>query len=232
MADESKTILIVDDDEDIRQFLSDLLASEGYPSREAGAGHEGVEAALRFKPALILLDIMMPGMDGYEVCERLKADPTTRDIPIVMVTVRNDIADISRSLVTGASGFVVKPFDPECLLKTVAMILSGRPFEAYQQTTPVVLVSPPPPAEGAQVAFLDIMEPGGCKSILHAASRASGNTLVALWQFPQDEGVVQSTGAILTESNRAFHAVLEIVAGRPTVKILACQIHKSTALEF
>ncbi len=232
MSDESKTILIVDDDEDIRQFLGDLLASEGYLSREAASGREGVEAALQSKPDLILLDIMMPGMDGYEVCERLKADSATRDIPIVMVTVRNDIADISRSLVTGASGFVVKPFDPECLLKTVGMILSGQPFEAYRQTTPLVLLPPCQPPAGAQVAFLDIMEPGGCKSVMHAATRAPGNTLVALWQFPQDEGVVQTTGAILTESNRAFDAVLEIVTGRPTVKILACQIHKSTALVF
>jgi len=229
MVVENKAVLIIDDDDDIREFLGDLLETEGYRTHGAGSGPEGLEMAARLKPDLVLLDIMMPEMDGYEVCEWLKADASTRAIPVVMVTVKNDIADISRSLVAGASGFIVKPFDSDSLLQTVEMVLTGRPFDFYAGAEPVVAhdVRAPESDAEARTVFLDLLEPGGRKSILFAAAQTPGNKLLRLWQEPREEGLVQSTGAVGTGSSEEFNGLLDVVASRPTVKILCCHVYDS-----
>jgi len=230
MGKDNRAILIIDDDDDIRGFLSDLLSTEGYQTQGAASGAEGIEIARRSKPDMVLLDIMMPEMDGYEVCERLKTDAATRDIPIIMVTVKNDITDISRSLVTGASGFIVKPFDPDALLLLVEMVLEGRPFDFYGKLR--AIISNRAPAEemnaSERIVFLDVQEPGGTKSILYSATRTAGNYLLRLWQEPREEGVVQTTAAFVTSSHAAFDELLEVVADRPTVRILDCHVYQST----
>lgn len=227
MVVENKTILIIDDDDDIREFLGDLLMTEGYATQGAESGRRGIEMASQLKPDLVLLDIMMPEMDGYEVCENLKSEAATRDIPVVMVTVKNDIADISRSLVTGASGFIVKPFDTESLLQVVEMVLTQRPFDFYSGVTPVV------ESENAsdtvrphdRIVFLDLQEPGGRNSILLPPDKTPGNTLLFLWQEPREEGVVHTTAAVATGSSDEFNRLLDVIAGRPTVSILACHVY-------
>jgi DNA-binding response OmpR family regulator len=230
MVVENKTILIIDDDDDIREFLGDLLESEGYRSQGAARGAEGLAMAASQKPDLILLDIMMPEIDGHETCERLKAGATTHDIPVIMVTVRNDIADISRSLVAGASGFIVKPFDSESLLQMVEMVLTARPFDFYTGTEPAAASDSVEDDVGSRqrIVFLDLLEPGGRRSILMAAAQTPGNALLYLWQEPREEGVVQSTAAVATGSSDEFNALLGVVAGRPTVKILDCHVYDSS----
>jgi CheY-like chemotaxis protein len=229
MVVENRTVLVTDDDDDIREFLCDLLATEGYQTEEASSGRQAVEKANQVKPDLVLLDIMMPEMDGYEVCEQLKGDPATRDIPVVMVTVKNDIADISRSLVAGASGFIVKPFDSESLLQMVEMVLTGRPFDFYTDQQPVAAGEPPADglASHKRILFLDVQEPGGRKSIMFSAADTPGNTLLYLWQEPREEGQVGSTAAVVTGSSDEFNALLDVVASRPTVKILDCHVYDS-----
>jgi CheY-like chemotaxis protein len=232
MTERDKKILVVDDDDDIRAFLSDLLTTEGYENLSASSGAEGVELALLSKPDLMLLDIMMPEMDGYEVCERLRADASTRDVPIIMVTVKNDIADISRSMVAGATGFIVKPFDPDSLLRLIEMVLTGRPFDYYGETKPVVAGEIPSGGFGPcdRIVFLDILEPGGRKSIFLAAAQTPGNRLLNLWQELRDEGIVQSTAAVATGSSRQFDDLLDVIAERPTIKILDCHIYDSSSV--
>jgi len=232
MAEPNKAILIIDDDDDLRELLSSLLASEGYQTLQAASGAKGIETAQCSKPDLVLLDIMMPEMDGYEVCERLKADPSTRHIPIVMVTVKNDIADISRSLVTGASGFIMKPFDFDCLLHTVHMVLTGRPFDFLSERKPVVTTEIPSTGFGPEerIVFLDLLEPGGRKSVFFAAAQTPGNRLLNLWQQPCEEGLVQSTAGCLTGSRTQLDALLEAIANRPTIKILTCHIYDSSVV--
>jgi len=229
MVVENKRILIIDDDPDIRQFLGDLLETEGYRVCSAPSGPEGIEKAVGERPDLVLLDIMMPEMDGYEVCERLKAGGETCDIPVVMVTVKNDIADISRSLVTGAVGFIVKPFDSESLLQMVEMVLTQTPFDFYAGTQPVLAadLSSLDRDRFERIVFLDLLEPGGRKSILVAASQVRGNMLLSLWQESREEGVVQSTGAVATGSSAEFDALLDVIAARPTVKILDCHVYQT-----
>jgi len=112
-------ILIVDDISTNIQVLGSILRREGYSISFAMSGPEALSMVLSDSFDLILLDVMMPGMDGYEVCARLKAAPETRDIPIIFLTARTSPEDIARGFRTGAVDYVTKPFHPEELLARV-----------------------------------------------------------------------------------------------------------------
>ncbi|MTJ82804.1 MAG: two-component system response regulator [Telmatospirillum sp.] len=105
------TILVVDDTPENITLLSNLL-TDRYRVKVANSGEKALRIALRTPPDLILLDIMMPGMDGYEVCRRLKADPATRDIPVIFLTARCDIASEKTGLDLGAVDYITKPISP------------------------------------------------------------------------------------------------------------------------
>ncbi|MBQ7732033.1 MAG: response regulator transcription factor [Lentisphaeria bacterium] len=112
----SKTILIIDDEEPIRELLKLTLQSAGFDSiLEASDGEDGLALAARFLPDLILLDLMLPGMDGLSVCRRLKASPDTRMIPIIMLTAKSDESDIVVGLEMGANDYITKPFSRKVL---------------------------------------------------------------------------------------------------------------------
>jgi len=107
----TSTILIVDDDPGARATLEALLASEGYDLTLAASGAEALEKAASLKPDIILLDVMMPGMDGFEVCQRLRSDPLLAQVPVILVTALDDQASRLRGIETGADDFVSKPFN-------------------------------------------------------------------------------------------------------------------------
>jgi len=104
-------VLIVDDDEMNRRLLSDMLDAAGYTVCTANDGVEALEQAVAFQPEAILLDIMMPRMDGVEACQRLKADPATASIPVLLATALHERADRIRGLAAGANDFLSKPLD-------------------------------------------------------------------------------------------------------------------------
>lgn len=106
------TVLVVDDDENIIRFLVELLQGNVTMSF-ANNGEKAIDMALSQKPDLILLDVMMPGMDGFEVCKKLKGNPETESIPIVFLTGKNDDHDINEGLKLGAIDYITKPFNPE-----------------------------------------------------------------------------------------------------------------------
>ena len=111
-----KTILIIDDEEPIRVLLKLTLQSAGYDSvLEASNGEDGLALAMRYKPDLILLDLMLPGMDGLSVCRRLKSSPDTQMIPIIMLTAKSDESDIVIGLEMGANDYITKPFNRKVL---------------------------------------------------------------------------------------------------------------------
>ncbi|NMF84568.1 adenylate/guanylate cyclase domain-containing protein [Nodosilinea sp. P-1105] len=111
-------ILIVDDIPDNLRVLSTILETEGYSCRKAISGALAVQATLLAPPDLILLDITMPTMDGFEVCQKLKANPTTQDIPIIFLTARDAEAEKKRAFSLGAADYIVKPFQAyEVLLR-------------------------------------------------------------------------------------------------------------------
>ena len=115
-------ILIVDDDTVILDFLIDLLQDEISVSYTSD-GTKALELAKLHKPDLILLDVMMPGMDGFEVCALLKADPETQHIPIVFLTGKTDAKDIAKGLELGAIDYITKPFDPELITTKINNML-------------------------------------------------------------------------------------------------------------
>ena len=117
-----KTILVVDDEPPIVQVVGDLLKQQGYKVMEATSGKETLEILKKSKPDLILLDIMMPGMDGWDVVEKIKSNKNLEKIPIVFLTAKID--PISRSMGSLAStDYITKPFDNKDLIRRVKNII-------------------------------------------------------------------------------------------------------------
>ena len=115
----SKRILIVEDQEDNRKILRDLLRSAGYEPIEATSGEEGVSLAETERPDLILMDIQLPGLDGYEATRRIKANPALRQIPVIAVTSYALSGDDVKARDAGCDAYVTKPFSPRALLAKV-----------------------------------------------------------------------------------------------------------------
>jgi EAL domain-containing protein (putative c-di-GMP-specific phosphodiesterase class I)/DNA-binding response OmpR family regulator len=129
-------ILIVDDDEDILLIVHTILASAGYSPVTARNGREAVEMAVDLKPDLILLDVMMPELSGWEVCTTLKNMPETRQVPVAMLTVKSEIRDFITGMQVGADDYITKPFTRRKLLATVRRLLDEK---GSARSTPAVL---------------------------------------------------------------------------------------------
>lgn len=115
----SKRILVVEDQEDNRRILRDLLTSAGYEMVEAVTGEEGVAMAGTHRPDLILMDIQLPELDGYEATRRIKANPALRLIPIIAVTSYALSGDDVMAYEAGCAGYITKPFSPRQLLAKI-----------------------------------------------------------------------------------------------------------------
>lgn len=130
---EGGRVLVVDDDGRNRELLHELLVARGYSVIEAENGFVALECAVRDAPHAILLDVMMPGMDGFEVCRRLKADPATSPIPILLVTALQERDDRLRGIEAGANDFLTKPIDTrEVMLRTRNAIYSKQLYDRVQ----------------------------------------------------------------------------------------------------
>lgn len=118
------TVLVVDDDPVIQRLLSVNFEMEGYAVIVAGTGLEGIEMARGSRPDVVVLDVMMPGMDGLEVAVKLKADPATAKIPVLLLSAKAQEADIRAGDAAGADAYVTKPFDPFELLERVSELIA------------------------------------------------------------------------------------------------------------
>jgi len=121
-----KRILVIEDQEDNRQIVRDLMAASGYELIEATTGEEGVAAAARERPDLILMDIQLPGIDGYEVTRRIKANPQLKSIPIIAVTSYALSGDDKKAFAAGCDGYVTKPYSPRLLLAKIREYLPAK----------------------------------------------------------------------------------------------------------
>lgn len=119
----SKRILVVEDHEENRRLLHDLLTNTGYEMIEAVSGEEGLTCAETHAPDLILMDIQLPGLDGYEVTRRLKSNPVLRHIPIIVVTSYALSGDEAKAAQAGSDAYVAKPFSPRELLAKIREFL-------------------------------------------------------------------------------------------------------------
>ena len=131
----SDKILVIDDDPDIVRFIETSLELEGYAVRTALDAERGLEQAFADPPALVLLDLMMPGVDGFEALRRLKTSPATANLSIVLLTAKANVRDLVRGLQGGADDYVTKPFDIEELRARVGSVL--RRSRAMRDLSPL-----------------------------------------------------------------------------------------------
>lgn len=117
------TVLVIDDQENIIEFIKLGLKYEGFLVESAADGMQGLTAAQRLDPDMIILDVMLPGMDGLEVCRRLRTNPVTQNIPVLMLTAKDDVRDRIAGLDTGADDYLTKPFSFEELVARIRAIL-------------------------------------------------------------------------------------------------------------
>ena len=132
----TKDILVVDDEPDIRRLIVMHLERDGFRCRTAGTGLDALREAKAAAPDLVILDLMLPAIDGLEVCRRLRGDAATAGVPIIMLTARADEVDRVVGLEIGADDYVVKPFSPKELVARVRAVLRrGQPAEPVRVLT-------------------------------------------------------------------------------------------------
>jgi DNA-binding response OmpR family regulator len=119
----NEKIVVIEDEEDILEVIAYNLRREGYEVFTATSGEEGLDTIERVGPNLVVLDLMLPEIDGIELCRRLKADPLTQEIPVIMVTAKGEESDVVLGLGVGADDYVPKPFGPKELVARVKTIL-------------------------------------------------------------------------------------------------------------
>jgi len=128
-------IIVVDDEEDILELVRYNLAKAGYKVTAVASGEDAIRTARSKLPDLVLLDLMLPGVDGLEVCNTLKRDHKTANIPIVMLTARGDEADVVTGLELGADDYITKPFSPRVLVARIKAVLRRRTQQPAEEKT-------------------------------------------------------------------------------------------------
>ncbi len=131
----SECVLVVEDEEDIRELIAYHLRREGYEVLQASNGLDALSLLKEKNPDLVLLDLMLPGMEGLEVCRTIKQDPLTRDVCIIMVTAKEEESDQVLGLGLGADDYVTKPFRPRALMARVEAVLRRGKLRREQRVT-------------------------------------------------------------------------------------------------
>lgn len=132
-------ILVVDDEEDILELVRYNLIKEGYRVSTVASGEEALKSARSAQPDVILLDLMLPGVDGLEVCRLLKHDSKTQHVPIIMLSAKGEETDIVTGLELGATDYITKPFSPKVLVARLRAVLRRRSMETGSDNAPLTL---------------------------------------------------------------------------------------------
>jgi len=188
-----ETILVVEDEEDIRELLRYNLEKEGYRVLGAATGEEALQLVRDRLPDLLVLDLMLPGLDGLEVCRRIRGKEDIRGLPILMLTAKGEEADIVAGLELGADDYLTKPFSPRVLLARLRAVLRRRRLQI------------PPETESVKTGEL-VVHPGRHEVLLHGQPLALTATEFRLlhllvrkpgWVFTRARLCVRFTGAII-----------------------------------
>ena len=204
------SILIVDDEDDIARLLAVNLEAEGYECHLAGKGDDALDLALKLRPDLILLDLMLPGIDGVEVCRLLRKDPRTAFVAIIMLTARSLPADRIAGLEAGADDYVDKPFHiDEILARVHRSLLRGRQLRATSPLTGlpgnfvIEAVLDRRIADGDEFALLlpatTVAEAGAIAERLQQASAATWSYGVSLLDDDLDEALHRADRAMYAQ---------------------------------
>ncbi len=132
-------ILIVEDEEDIQELIRYNLAKEGFRTTSALSGEDGLKKLKKEPIDLIVLDLMLPGMDGLDVCRALKKDEKTQHIPIIIVTAKGEESDVVTGLELGAYDYIVKPFSPKILIARIKSVLRRKSAERLSDSPPLTI---------------------------------------------------------------------------------------------
>jgi DNA-binding response OmpR family regulator len=175
-------VLVVEDESDIRNLVVFHLTREGFRCRTAATGEEAIADARAFRPDLIVLDLLLPGFDGLEVCRRLRADPAMTGIPIIMLTAKADEVDRIVGLEMGADDYVTKPFSPrELVARARAVLRRARPVA---------------PATRLLAAGTLTVDPGR-----HVATVGGAPVLLTPKEFDLLETLLESAGRVLSREH-------------------------------
>jgi two-component system phosphate regulon response regulator PhoB len=136
-----ENILVIEDDEDIQLLLKHNLSKEGYNVSVADDGEEGLELLQQESFSCVLLDLMLPGIDGLEVCRSIKNNPSIQSIAVIMVTAKGEESDIVAGLELGADDYIVKPFSPSVLLARIRSVLRRKGKEEYNDSSVITFDS-------------------------------------------------------------------------------------------
>lgn len=134
-----QTILVVEDEEDILELVRYNLSGEGYGVLAVQTGEAGLSTAKREHPDLVILDLMLPGIDGLDVCRELKAFASTRNIPIIILTAKGEEADIVAGLELGADDYITKPFSPRILMARIKTVLRRKAKEPVNEMADIMI---------------------------------------------------------------------------------------------
>ena len=198
------TILAVDDEEDILELIRYNLVREGYLVHKADSGEGALKEIRSRKPDAVVLDLMLPGMDGLEVCRTLKNSRDTAEIPIIMLTAKAEEADVVTGLEMGADDYIVKPFSPRVLVARVKAVLRRRNIPADGTETlqfSALVIQPEQHVVRVQDKAVDLTATEF--RILHVLTRRPG------WVFSRDQIVdsVQGSDATVTSRSVDVHIV-------------------------
>lgn len=130
-------ILIVEDEEEIQELIIYNLSKEGFRTSAVTSGEEALKRARAERLDLILLDLMLPGMDGLDVCKALRKDEKTQTVPVVMLTAKGEESDVVTGLELGADDYIVKPFSPKVLVARIKSVLRRKSAEPLDDSTPL-----------------------------------------------------------------------------------------------
>lgn len=125
-------VVLIDDEPNIRETAAFILDAEGIDVETAADGVEGLEAVRRLRPRVVLLDIMMPRMNGYDVCRAIRADPHLKGIYVIMLTAKGQKADAERAYAEGADEYLSKPFDDEVVLELIREVFADKRMSAFR----------------------------------------------------------------------------------------------------
>jgi DNA-binding response OmpR family regulator len=231
MTDASPTVLIVDDEPDILEMVGLLLESEGYRTMKADGGQAALDVVARESVDLILLDIMMPELDGHEVLDRLRTDAPDGGPLVVMLTARNDLEAIARSLKSGADGFVAKPFDLDSLLELVAARLRGGPGPFYRsmEEGDDALAEELEHSEHQRLIFLHLLEPDYDHSVVAHACDECQHRLLSLWQEPHGVDRARTTALMWLESPEDLGRMINRILNQTAVQVQDCMVYRHWA---
>ncbi len=227
------TILIVDDQPTDQDLLAEVLQAQGFDTRTAGDGQMALDSFSRTRPDLVLVDAMMPNMNGYEVCRRLKSDPRTRLTPVVMVTSMSDTRDRVRGLQAGADDILAKPVDRAELLARVRSLLKQKAYTDELERAESVLCALALSIEGK-----DPYTEGHCERLSTysvALGKIAGlpeDQLIALRRggIVHDIGKVAIPDAILLKPGRLTPQEMDVIRQHPLVGERICAPLKSFRL--